>query len=168
MSDTKKLNTEFLRETHIFSALRDDSEALSHLADYLHAEQFGEGVRIIQEGTPGSELYILIEGQASIFKRTVDGDLYKVAALEGKNCPTFGEGGLIFTQPRSATIVADTECKCLVLKQDDLTHFSEKMPHAALVIFRRINERLLERLRKTSDDLLIYHKALMDEIRGAN
>ena len=121
---------------------------------------------MIEEGAIGDDFFVLIEGQVSIFKNTPEGDSYKVVILSHNSHPSFGEGGLIEAEPRSATVKCDTNVKCLVLNRIDFEEFCSKNPKNALPIMKKISIALMKRLKQTSNDLMLLHKALMHEIRG--
>ena len=72
---------ELLRKVGIFQDLKSSDAALAALAGIMRKIQFPSGVAIIEEGSEGTKMYILIEGQAGVFKRTPGGDEYKVAIL---------------------------------------------------------------------------------------
>ena len=89
-----------------------------------------------------------------------------VANLEGAARPSFGEGALIDTEARTATICAETTVVCLVLMRSNFEKFSAEHPHWAIPIYHRIAGAVLTRLRKTNNDLMLLYKALVAEIRG--
>ena len=80
--------------------------------------------------------------------------------------PALGEGGLIEAEPRSATVKMDIDSQCLVLTRDAFAKFGDAHPDWALPILKKIATTLMGRLRQTSNDLMLLHKALMNEIRG--
>ena len=155
-----------LEKVGLLSTLKDNKEALDTLARLMGKKSFQSGHTLISEGEMGDELYILIEGQVSIYKRTPEGDTYKVAILKSNISPAFGEGGLIDSEPRSATVKCDTECVCLVLNRVQFQSFCDQYPQWAVPILKKLSTNLMARLRQTNTDLMLLHKALMTEIRG--
>ena len=87
--------------------------------------------------------------------------------MDHKSHPAFGEGGLMDGEVRSATIVCESPVDCLVLTKSDFDAFCARSPQYALPIFRKIAKSLMARLNQTSNDLMLLHKALMDEIRNS-
>jgi CRP/FNR family transcriptional regulator, cyclic AMP receptor protein len=150
----------------LFAGLKDNREALEALSQLMVLTPYNAGVTLIEEGTLGDQFFVLIEGQVSIFKKTPDGDSYKVAILKQEMTPAIGEGGLVEAEPRSATVKTDINCKFLVLSRDGFGEFCSKNPAWALPILQKISVGLMGRLRQTSNDLMLLHKALMNEIRG--
>ena len=157
---------EILKKVPLLEGLKDKPEALGHLAGIMVLRKFPAGHALIKEGELGEEFYVLIEGQVSISKKTPDGDTYKVAILKAEITPALGEGGLIEAEPRSATVMCDQPCQCLVLTRDAFLTFCDVHPDEAVPILKKIVHVLMTRLRQTSHDLMLLHKALMNEIRG--
>ena len=161
-----KFDVAVLREVGLFADLKDDPRALEALALLMRHRAFARGSLIIAEGTEGGEMYILIRGRAGVFKSTPGGDEYKVAVLSAERRPAFGEGGLVDSDRRTASIRADEDCECLALGRDEFEVFSRAHPQWALPIFRRVATGVMGRLRKTNDDMLLLYNALVAEIRG--
>lgn len=85
-----------------------DSYQRSQVCDGLHVESFTAGTNIITEGEDGDKFFILEDGKASAVK-----DGTKVLAYgEGD---FFGELALLKNAPRAATVVAETDVKCLII-----------------------------------------------------
>ena len=156
----------FLSQVSLFSDISRDPLALEAFASQMQHRRFRPGEAILTEGETGSELFLLLEGQASVFKKTSEGDEYKVALLKSESRPFFGEGGLLDTEARSATIRADSEVECLVLSKAAFEHLCLQRPDWALPVVLRIARAVMARLRKTNTDLSLLYRALVSEIRG--
>lgn len=150
----------------MFNGIKDIPEALHKLSGIMHFHEYDKGKSLIVEGEFGDETFILIEGQVSVFKRTPDGDNYKVVILTSENTPTFGEGALIEAEARSATVVCDVPCKCLVMNRKEFHDFTSQNPAWAEPVLRQIAVTLMGRLRQTSTDMMLLYKALIKEIRS--
>jgi CRP-like cAMP-binding protein len=155
-----------LKDVGLFTDICSSNEAIDALAAIMTERRFGKGESIIQEGKTGTDMFILIDGQASVYKSTPGGDEYKVAVFEGGKHIAFGESGLIESESRTATIRADQPCRCLVLARADFEQFSNSYPQWALPIYRKIAHAVMARLRKTNNDMLLLYNALVAEIRG--
>lgn len=170
MSDLQTANMgsieEVVARVPLFSGLKGRHEALMRLASLMQMKTFSPGHTLIREDELGDEFYVLIQGQVSISKKTPDGDTYKVVILKSDVVPAFGEGGLVESEPRSATVTCDVSSRCLVLNRTDFEKFCDLYPADAVPILRQISRTLMGRLRQTSRDLMLLHKALMNEIRG--
>lgn len=156
----------YLKEVKLFQDIHAIPEALSELSKKLRLQHFKPKELIITEGELGSELFLLKEGQATVYKATAEGELYKVAILKAEQHAFFGEGGLLESDARTATIMADTNCTCLVLDHNGLFEFGKAHPQWALPIVIRIAVKVMNHLRKANTDLMLIYHALVSEIRG--
>lgn len=163
---TPNTNSQVLNKVPLLAGLKDNWQALDKLANIMLIKDFPSGHILIEEGQLGDEFFVLIKGQVSVSKRTPDGDSYKVVILKQEMTPALGEGGLIEAEPRSATVQMDVDSTCLVLTRDAFAQFCDQHPEWAVPILKKIATTLMGRLRQTSNDLMLLHKALMNEIRG--
>jgi CRP-like cAMP-binding protein len=157
---------ECVRAVSLFCDLKDEREALRKLSESMEEKVYAPGDAMISEGETGCELFLLVSGKASVYKSTAEGDHYKVAVLDSAHHAFFGEGALLDSDARSATIKADTECHCLVLKRAGFDAFGEEHPQWALPVLHRIARAVMARLRKSNGDLMLLYNALVAEIRG--
>lgn len=102
----RNLYDNFLGSVEILKPL--DSHERGQIADALRVKTFKKGETIIREGEPGSDFYIVEVGRATATKGNA-------VAMSYKKGDFFGELALISNQPRAATVVADEDCKCLML-----------------------------------------------------
>ncbi len=161
---------ERLRKFDLFSDWIHDpasSEAFQFLATCMVERAFSPQTPILREGEMGTELYLLTHGTVEIYKRTPDGEPFKVARVSEGPSAFFGEGALLDTEARSATVMATQSVRCLVLSRAAFHLFSEKHPSWAIPLLSRIARGVLRRLRKSNEDLLLLYRALLDEVRGS-
>ncbi len=156
-----------LKKVGLLSDIKENELALTALTKLITETHFKPGHNIIIEGAEGAEMFILIEGTAAVIKSTPGGEPYKVAILNSDYCPAFGEGGLIGSEKRGATIRAEVACHCLQIARQDFENFATDYPAWALPIYRRIAQSVMLRLRQTNEDMLLLYNALVAEIRGS-
>lgn len=172
MSSVQKLRpsdkglTEIVAQVSLFEDIRESGQPFHELVALMEERKFAKGDTIIAEGSSGNEFYVLAEGQAGVFKKTQDGDLYKVAILHGHKGAFFGEGALLEADTRTATITAESECQCLILDKKHFEQFCKQYPQFALPVLRRVATAVMHRLRNMNQDLSLLYKALVEEIRG--
>lgn len=157
---------EYLKKVSLFKDLVAIPGAVEGFAGVMTEKTYKTGDTIITEGETGPEMFFLTQGKVTVLKNTPDGELFKVAILDGSQHVFFGEGSLITADTRSATIRAETEVTCLIL---DASHFAElcvQHPDWGLPFFRQIAAGVLHRLKKTNTDLMTLYKALVAEVRG--
>ncbi len=97
---------------------------------------------IVQEGDPGGELYLLIEGRVRVVKnygRPDETELTPLTALS-----YFGEMAVLDDAPRSATNVAVGRPRLLSLDGGSLKELILEMPEIAFVILRVLTRRVRE------------------------
>lgn len=158
---------EIISNVAIFSDLKSDQKALALLENCMKKKSFNVGSILTKQGSVEDEFYVLVSGQVVVSKKTPDGDSYNVTILNGQSYPSIGEGGLIEGEVRSATVECQTDVQCLVLTRSDFNDFCNLYPQYALPILKKIAQMLIGRLNQTSTDLMLLHKALMDEIRSS-
>lgn len=156
-----------LKKVGLFCDIKENETALAGLMKIFRETHFKPAHDIIVEGAEGAEMFILIDGTASVYKSAPGGEPYKVAILKSENRPAFGEGGLIGADKRGATIRADIACHCLQIDRTDFEKFAGEYPAWALPIYRRIAQSVMLRLRQTNEDMLLLYNALVAEIRGS-
>jgi CRP-like cAMP-binding protein len=156
-----------LKNVSIFADIKDSEKALGVLSQIMKSKHFPKDHTLVEQGKAGDEFFVLVSGVVSIFKTTPEGDAYKVAVLKDTQHPSFGEGGLMEGEVRSATIKCDMDVTCLVLSKGNFNSFCKEYPEFALPVFRRIAQGLMIRLNQTGNDLMMLHKALMEEIRNS-
>ena len=101
-----------LKKVEILQSI--DPYELGQICDALKTKTFKKGEFIIKQGDRGDVFYILEEGNAHAEKIFEEGkEPERVKDYESGGY--FGELALLKGEPRAASIVADTNCKCLSL-----------------------------------------------------
>ena len=108
---------------------------LGGILDWTKEYRYKPGATIVREGARGQELFVLLDGKASVSRkgkritRLVPGDF-------------FGEMAVIDGGPRSATVIADEAVDCLVLKQADFRSMVDGDPSIAWHLLETFAARL--------------------------
>ena len=100
-----------------------DEEQTDTLLASARLQRFGRGERIIVQGTGGVSMFILLRGEASVLVK-VNGNETQVATL--RDGDYFGEMSLLTGEPRSATVVAHTDCEMWEIGKDVLGDLLER------------------------------------------
>ncbi|EDV27847.1 uncharacterized protein TRIADDRAFT_37279 [Trichoplax adhaerens] len=108
----RKLYESFLEKVSILESL-DQWERLT-VADSLEPAQFEENEIVIQQGDPGEDFFIILEGKAVVLQRK-PGDTEYVEVGELGPSDYFGEIALLLKRPRAATVKAASTLKCVKL-----------------------------------------------------
>jgi CRP-like cAMP-binding protein len=127
--------TEYLATVPLFSALA--REELARVVQAAEELDVTAGAELVTEGRIGREFFMILSGDA-VVKR--DGnDIAKLGAGQW-----FGELSLIDNEPRSATVVASTDMKLLVLGQAEFAGLLETVPTLEAKLLRGMAHRLRE------------------------
>lgn len=94
------ISADVLREIGLFGGL--DEQTLELLARELPPEQVPVGTRVITEGEPASEMFVVVSGELEVLKKSPAGSEVRVAILGPGDW--FGEMAIVDVQPRSATV----------------------------------------------------------------
>jgi small-conductance mechanosensitive channel len=157
---------EVLRSVELFHTLTDEER--QQLAARLMDAPFVRGEAIMQQGAEGHRFYIMKKGDAEV-RVTVDGDklMKKVATLHGGDF--FGEMGLMTGEPRTATVIAQTDVECYRLDKEAFNDILRRRPEIAedishILARRRVEleavreglneEAKRQRMRRAQGDLL--------------
>ncbi len=150
-----------------FPLLRSLSdEELGSLAEVMQERSFPAGTEILREGEAGDELFLLLNGSVDVLKTTPFGDRYVTASLVDSYHCSFGEMALIDRGKRSATVLAKTDCRTLVLGYEAFQRFCREHPTIGLELLMSISATLVHDLRMENENLRIVYQALIEEIEN--
>ena len=85
-----------------------DSAQTDRLLASARLQRFGRGERVIEQGCDGGSMFMLLRGDAAVVVKS-NGSETQVATL--RDGDYFGEMSLLTGEPRSATVVAQTDCE---------------------------------------------------------
>uniref|UniRef100_A0A8P4G3R5 cAMP-dependent protein kinase type I-alpha regulatory subunit n=1 Tax=Dicentrarchus labrax TaxID=13489 RepID=A0A8P4G3R5_DICLA len=130
----RKMYEEFLSKVSILESL-DKWERLT-VADALETVQFLDGQKIVVQGEPGDEFFIILEGTAAVLqRRSEDEEFVEVGRLGPSDY--FGEIALLMNRPRAATVVACGPLKCVKL---DRPRFERVLGPCSDILKRNIEQ----------------------------
>jgi small-conductance mechanosensitive channel/CRP-like cAMP-binding protein len=116
----------FLAAQPLFSCL--DNDQLAQLAGEARITRFGRGERIIRQGDAGESMFILSRGTAEVHAEKEARSL-PVATLSPGDC--FGEISLLTGEPRSATVIAKTDCEVVEIEKQTIGILLRQHPELA-------------------------------------
>lgn len=94
-----------------------------------------EGAELIREGEPGSEFYVVVEGDVDVRRRG-----RRVARLGAGSY--VGEIALLSRSPRTATVVAVTPLRVLSIAGRDFVELLDAIPELWLKVARTLADRV--------------------------
>jgi CRP/FNR family cyclic AMP-dependent transcriptional regulator len=129
----RRTKIDLLKRIPLFAGCsRTELEAVSRVADEL---RLPAGRVLMRQGTPGRELIVLVEGEA-----TVERDGATIAVRHGGDF--FGELALVTGRPRTATVTATTDLQTLVLDRLSFDRLLRDVPTIAAKVLKAVAERL--------------------------
>jgi CRP-like cAMP-binding protein len=105
---------------------------IASLADEL---DFDEGKVLIQEGRPGREFFVLVEGRVDVSRKGTSIDTMQSGDF-------FGEVALVSDAPRNATITALTRIVTLVITERDFRRLLAESPEIQRKVLVALADRL--------------------------
>ncbi len=134
---------------------RESSPAsLERLAANMVAKTFAAGESVLKEGELSGTLYLIASGTAAVEKKLdKEGGRSKIVAKLGEE-EFFGEMSFLESQPHSATVVAETECKIFLLPRSILQDLISQDPKLALEPVLTLFSGVSARLRRTTRELV--------------
>ncbi len=135
----------------------DEVEALAELAE---RQTVAPGEVIVRQDEHGDTMYLLVMGEAVVNHRK-DGHTFELARL--REGDFFGEIALVDEGPRSADVVAETECVLFGISQGTVRALAGVYPGAAFKFLLAVGRVLVERMRagnrKYIDSLMVEKRA---------
>lgn len=122
-----------LAEVPLFSALsRKDLALIARRAEDVRVDP---GKVLINEGSTGSEFFVIVEGTARVSRRG------RRIAMLGPGA-AFGELALLDKAPRNATVTAETSMELVVLGQREFGGIIDEVPGFARKLLAGMARRL--------------------------
>ncbi len=137
--------SEVLAKVPLFSML--SKRELEKLTREVHDRTFPAGSVLTEENEFGTIFTVITEGEATV---TVRGKVARVL----KEGDFFGEMALIDRSPRSATVTADTELRCLLMTQPVFRPFAVSHPETMWALLELMVKRVRDAEARSADDLV--------------
>src|SRR5271166_2927323 len=154
-----------LREIGLFGALSDG--VLEGLTRKLKTMRVQPGESVFREDdTVAREMYVLLEGEMEVSKRSRRGREMRVAILGPSDC--FGEMSMIDMQSRSATVRALAPSRLLMVTSEDMDALYRSDLKSYALIVLNIARDLSRRLRVTDGILADFTVNVLDEYVGSS
>lgn len=150
---------ERLREIGLFGGL--DDEVLASLINTLTILDMNSGALVFQEGESGREMFVLLDGEVEVLRRSKRGHETRVAVLGPGDW--FGEMSILDVLPRSATarVVAPSRLLRLTAHELDALYRRDLRSYSLLVL--NIAREMSRRLRVADGLLAELVNNMMDQ-----
>jgi transcriptional regulator with PAS, ATPase and Fis domain len=144
--------------------------ALAGLAAQSETRPFAAGSVMIEEGEPGEELFVLLEGRVGVRSALSEREQRTVGVREAGEL--VGEMALLDDLPRSASVVAEAPVRALRVPREAFLEAIAAQPAAILDLVRTLSRRLresdaaaIELLRAKAETLASTNRRLARENR---
>lgn len=144
----------------------NDVRILRAVYDSMTIENYQKGDIIIEEGKFGEDFYILYSGKVHVSRKTPAGDTIALADLTSEMNIFFGETALISDDPRTATVKALTDCRCIALSSTKFLAVCDKEPLLGYRVLLKLAQRMAKTIRDTNNDKATLYEALFNEIES--
>ncbi|MGM0585466.1 MAG: cyclic nucleotide-binding domain-containing protein [Pseudomonadota bacterium] len=129
---------ELLAQVSLFESL--DAAAWGELVDRLRVREIPAGEAVVRQGEEGTSMFVISTGLVRV-EIDMEGGPREVAKLSSGAC--FGEMSLLAQEPRTATVIAHTDCRLLEIGADAMRAVFEQDPGLMEEIARIVSERRL-------------------------
>jgi CRP/FNR family cyclic AMP-dependent transcriptional regulator len=124
---------DLIRKVPLFARCsRAELKEIALLADEIDLH---EGKEMTREGAPGREFFVLLEGTADVKKNT-----RRVNTLGPGDF--FGEIALVSREPRTATVIATSPVRALVITDRSFRRLLDDAPQVQTKVMEAMAERL--------------------------
>jgi MFS superfamily sulfate permease-like transporter len=127
------------------------AEQVERLRAQLEPVAFPAGHVIFRHGDPGSSLYLVNRGRASVHIQREDGDIRLVTFAAGA---VLGELALLDRGPRSATITVDEDLTGFSLSEASFAVLCREQPDIAIKLLSALGRELSVRIRHANMTIL--------------
>lgn len=145
-----RVDPAMLREVGLFGGL--DDETLSVLCRELPVDRIAVGTRVVSEGDPAREMFVVLDGELEVLKRTRTGSEIRVAMLGPGGW--FGEMSILDVQPRSASVRALAPSRVMRLSAENVDRLLYRRDLKAYALFVMNIARELSRRLRVADGIL--------------
>ena len=111
--------------------------------------KFGTGERILAEGSEGTEMFVVLEGEVEARKTDEKGIERRLRGMQAGDI--FGEVAAFAGGKRTADIVTTRDTEVLVMSWDRINKLARMFPFIAFRLFRNISRILGEKLGETKE-----------------
>jgi twitching motility protein PilT len=132
--------TEALGKCPLFRALKP--EHLPQLLKAAQAQRFDEGEVVIQQGDPSDSFFVLVEGDATIRTESAQGEGPGIELGRIPQPASFGEIGLLLSEPRTASVVAGTGMMALKFGAKAFEAMFQKIPEFGAALSAGLAQRV--------------------------
>ncbi|MFB2875324.1 mechanosensitive ion channel domain-containing protein [Floridanema aerugineum] len=126
---TSKKFAESLQSIPAFVPLNKEQANLDNLSQGIVLHHFGAGEKVVQQGYPGNDLYIIVSGQALLTTTDEWGTEHEVLPLKAGEF--FGEMALFSGEPSAVSVTAVNDLEVMIISATIVNQMIERQPSFA-------------------------------------
>ncbi len=118
---------DLIRQTPLFATV--DDATLDFVVQNGLVVAYKPGTPIIQQGSKGSEIYLILSGSVHVQRREDSGLVRKLATMQSGS--VFGEMSVYGVEERTADVIANERVEAFLIRADALLHLSKSADYTA-------------------------------------
>jgi signal transduction histidine kinase len=142
--------TDFLRQVPLFSGLSESD--MDQLAQIAVPVDVPAGGVLMKEGVPGDVLYIVMEGEFTVFKQ---GEQQEIGLATSKSGDILGEIAPLTTGARSATVRAAQDSRVLMISDRAFQQVLARNPSVVRSVLATVAARL-----RNMEEIMCQHEKM--------
>lgn len=120
------------------------AEQLNQFAEYMEPVQVRQFTHLVRQGSPGGDMFLLLEGEMRV--RLMIGDKETIIASLAAG-EVFGEIALFDDGPRSADVLANSNCLLLKVSREAFDKIRRQAPELAAAFLLALGKTMAARIR---------------------
>lgn len=141
-------------EASFFRGLNDGEQAL--VMRHMSVKQYAPGEALVSRGQPGDSVLLVLEGTGSVIISFENKPAVRLAGI--RNGTLVGEVGFLDGAVRSATVIAESQVKAMVLERSGFDALADQHPRVAQRLLVNMSLDLATRLRNTTMQAAARHR----------
>ena len=134
---------DFLKNIELFKDLNEKER--ESLAANFEPKHYEKGTMLFVENNPRKNLFLIIDGEVELFKKTPFGEEKRLAFFN--RFDFIGEGALLDDSPHSSSARATLNTSCVLLSRDKFAKLLQEESQTAIKIFGQIAKVISRRMQ---------------------
>lgn len=105
---------------------------------------------ILEEDVEGRDVYYILQGEVQVRSSLFDGEKLSASLARLGENDFFGELGMFDGEPRSAEVIALTDCEIVRIDGPNLIRFMDQNPEKGYFVLREMFMNLVRHLRQNN------------------
>ncbi len=142
LANPRGLDPRALRRIKILAGMTDGQ--LERFAEFVEVEKVPQWTLVVKQGDPGDSMYFVLEGELRARINVADHETILATLGAGE---FFGDISLFDHGPRSADVVANSDCLVVKISASGFEKLAKEAPEIATPLLRAVGRTLSARIR---------------------